>query len=481
LLTQQPGDTFSLRLYESSTHSGELASVANSPQSHITRRCTPLLLVLFAALAPAFAASGNDQLMTRDLIAAAAAGDNSRLREILSTDPHLANAHGSNSNPVLFAAAGASQLEAVRLLIELGADPHGQNGGGANVLHHCAWAGAEPAMFDLLVEFDVDREYRTTPSSWTSGGQSIGTPLDVASGESHHDLVIALQARGFRFASEIDGIADGATMLAWNRAFLAADHETIERMLADNPALARSHTASRSVYRGPDGVMLGFSLYLASVHSGDATMVRLLAESGGVPLRNGWDVGTPWPGQNTEVTQVLLDVGFQVNMPSFGIANDENFALMLATGIDVNHRWPGHGGTWLHGAASSPEQILRVFAAIQAGANLNMRTHSGLDDEPMIDAGPDLGGVTPLHNAARAGNAAMVRLLLRHGADPTLRSLSRRTRPEQMTPWSHEGFLWWSKDPQRFSYEAYPGETPLDLARRFSHEECVELLELAGR
>ena len=83
----------------------------------------------------------NEQSMTVELIAAAEVGDTSRLREILTAHPKLVNAAGSNGNPVLFAAAGKSQLEAVRLLLELGADLGAENGGGARVLHHCAWMG----------------------------------------------------------------------------------------------------------------------------------------------------------------------------------------------------------------------------------------------------------------------------------------------------------------------------------------------------
>jgi len=175
----------------------------------------------------------------------------------------------------------------------------------------------------------------------------------------------------------------------------------------------------------------------------------------------------------------LLDAGFHVNMPSFGKASHDVFELALSRRIDINDRWPGNGVAWLHHAANGAD-TLRVLAAIHAGADVNIRTNSGLDDEPMIDAGPELGGVTPLHVAARAGNAAMIGLLLRHGADATLRTLTRRTDPEHMAPWPHDGFLWWSKDPQRFAFRVYKGETPMQLALRFGHDECSTLLQPAG-
>jgi len=265
------------------------------------------------------------------------------VREILTEQPRLINVAGANSNPLLFAAGGESQLEIVRLLMEFGADMDAQNSSGSRVLHHCAWTGADPAVFDLLTNLGVEANYRTVPAQWTSGWQSVGTPLDVAFIQGHQDLVGALRQRDFQFAAEVEGIADATTLMQWHRAFLDGDHATLRRLLSDNPALARAHTASHSVYRAHDGIMMSFGLYLASVHLGDPELVRLLAESGGVPLRNGWDVGTPWPGQNVEVTEVLLDVGFQVNMPNFYFGTHENFAFMLDRGVDIDMRWPGSG------------------------------------------------------------------------------------------------------------------------------------------
>lgn len=457
--------------------------------SILTRACTAAILATVTAV---LSSKGDDRPIPADpddsilksarmsMEELAALDRVEELRAALILQPDLANTPSANGNPLLFAAAGASQAAAVRLLLEHGADPQGENGIGANALHHCAWSGADPAMFDLLVEVGVDPEHRTVPRQWTSGGQSIGTPLDVAVAEGHADLVTALRERGFRFASEVDAIADGETLLEWHRAFLAEDLETAGRMLADNPALARSHTASRSAYRG-DGNMHGFALYLASVHAGNPDMVRLLAESGGVPLRNGWDVGTPWPGLNVAVNEALLDAGFQVNMPSFGITDDESYLLALDRGVDVDAANPGSRFTYLHALSANLEAPLwRAYAAIRAGADVNLRTHSGLDDEPMIDMSPELGGQTPLHFAAVAGSVAMVRLLLRHGADPDLRTSSRRVDPEKRTAWPHDGFLWWARDPHRIHYEPYAGETPVDLARRFGHQVCVALLEAAS-
>lgn len=260
-------------------------------------------------------------------------------------------------------------------------------------------------MFDLLIEHGSDAQYRTVPAQWQSGGQSMGTPLDLAFSQGQDDLVTALRQRGLRFAAEMDGFADGDTVMLWHRAFLAGDLPTLRRLLEVNPKLAHAHTASHSVYRGSDGLMHGFGLYLASVHLGDPELVRLLAESGGVPLRNGWDVGTPWPPLNVEVTQDLLDVGFQVNTPNFGNTDEETFAFILDSGVDLNTRWPGSGHTWLHDSVVG-KGILNVLSAIRAGADVNIRSHSGLDDEPMIEASPELGGQTPLHIAARAGNGS---------------------------------------------------------------------------
>lgn len=60
----------------------------------------------------------------------------------------------------------------------------------------------------------------------------------------------------------------------------------------------------------------------------------------------------------------------------------------------------------------------------------------------------DLGGNTALHYAARAGDAEILGWLLYNGAD--------------------------------FSVPNKCGETPLDLARSFEHEQCVQTLQVRG-
>jgi ankyrin repeat protein len=64
----------------------------------------------------------------------------------------------------------------------------------------------------------------------------------------------------------------------------------------------------------------------------------------------------------------------------------------------------------LHSAVAAADQAAALTIAealLQAGANANARQE---------------GGFTPLHEAALNGNVPLIRLLLAHGADPSLAS-----------------------------------------------------------
>ena len=105
-----------------------------------------------------------------------------------------------------------------------------------------------------------------------------------------------------------------------------------------------------------------------------------------------------------------------------------------------------------------------------------------LDDEPIMENehGIRYGRETPLHSAARSGSKLQVRLLLDHGADASLRTVSRIVDPKQPTEWTGEvtSFLWPMTEFKRVLFEPYSGRnSTLEMASRYGHDEVAAILE----
>jgi ankyrin repeat protein len=192
-------------------------------------------------------------------------------------------------------------------------------------------------------------------------------------------------------------------------------------------------------------------------------------------------------GLKTEVLDYLLDHGADINLwcPNWGTplevatsrpdADPEVLTHLLDRGANVNKPSPYSGESvliWLlaqaNDASISDDQVIPgVQVLIDRGIDVNARAFSGLGDQP-IDVGPYdainvvQGGETALHRAAAQGRAAVVELLLKAGADPNARTVSRRG-PEGIRD-------------NRIHYIAFPGETPLDYALRSGTREVIELL-----
>lgn len=127
------------------------------------------------------------------------------------------------------------------------------------------------------------------------------------------------------------------------------------------------------------------------------------------------------------------------------------------------------------------KELACTFMLIRAGANVNAQARTGLDDEPIMENehGIRYGRETPLHSAARSGSKLQVRLLLDHGADASLRTVSRIVEPKQLTEWTEEvtSFLWPMTEFKRVLFEPYPGETPQEMAIRYGHDEVAATIE----
>jgi uncharacterized protein len=153
-----------------------------------------------------------------DVFEAATVGDVDRLRELLDEDPALVRAQSSDQGTALHFAAFFAQPDAVRTLLERGADVHvvsptfgnvtplhsGAAGKSLDVVHALLEAGADPnarqsggftpihaAAHDGNVEMARDLlAHGADPNAETDDGR---TPLAIAEQEGHEDVAALLR------------------------------------------------------------------------------------------------------------------------------------------------------------------------------------------------------------------------------------------------------------------------------------------------
>jgi ankyrin repeat protein len=123
-----------------------------------------------------------DRLGNLDIFIACALGDTDRIREFLAKDQALANARTPKDHPVgggrapISIAAMRGQIEAVRALLDAGADANALDRRGATPLHHAAGEGMAD-MVQLLLDRGANPNYReenwnSTPLDWAAYGEN---------------------------------------------------------------------------------------------------------------------------------------------------------------------------------------------------------------------------------------------------------------------------------------------------------------------
>lgn len=264
-------------------------------------------------------------------------------------------------------------------------------------------------------------------------------------------------------------------MERWQAEFETADPQEVQKMLAEAPILVKIKVRRTS------------PLFNASVKIKDLDKVKALVEAGANINNN--ELGAHWPSPDYEINRYLISQGTAVNQPSYlgfhaiGATSFDSFLLMMENGLDPNFAWPYNGETLLHAQSRHDKDthLAQAYLLIKAGADINAQALSGLDDEPIMDNKHfvEYGKETPLHFAARLGNLRMVRLLLDHGADPSLKTVSRMKQPKKFTEWTDEvtSLVWPLRKFKRVVFQPYEGETPLDMALREGNEEIVNTLK----
>lgn len=267
----------------------------------------------------------------------------------------------------------------------------------------------------------------------------------------------------------------------WKSEFQSATTENIAEWLSQCPELITVRVTVKgknehTYKRGP--------LFYANNGLKDLDKVKVLVEAG-AQLKNG-PLGTHWPSSEYEINEYFISKGIDIDQPSYlgfhamGVTGLDSFFLMMDNGMKPNYAWPHNGETLLHVTAREDrhDHLAKAYTLLKAGADINAVTLSGLDDEPIMENEHFVryGRETPLHFAARLGSIQMARLFLAHGADPTLKTVSRMVEPKAKTNWPNEIITWHVNKVQRLVFEEYEGETPRDMALREGHHNIAKLL-----
>ena len=311
------------------------------------------------------------------------------------------NARQADGTTAVAWASHWEHLETVDLLIRTGADVNLANDLGVTPLALAVKNGSVPLVEKLLAA-------NADPTLATSTGE---TPLMIAAHIGSDTIVRALIARGAPPDAAATTTRQTPLMFA-----IAQGHANVVKALLEGGADPRARSTG------------GFTPLLFAARHGETASASLLLDAG-------VDVNEPAKDGSTPLVLAAA-------------SGREDVAILLLE-RDADPNAAGSGYTALHTAV--PKDLQRLAAALlKKGADPNARLvnapanlfgpgqGAGSEVRPAAaDAAPaqtdqntqnraaragSLAGATPFWLAARNVNVAMLRILLEHGADPTLAS-----------------------------------------------------------
>jgi uncharacterized protein len=302
--------------------------------------------------------------------------------------------------------------DAVTLLLRAGADAKARNRYGSTPLSEAVTAGSA-AMVEALLKAGADAKTLTT--------QDGETVLMTAARAGNADVVRMLLDRG----ADVNAREKykGQTALMWAA---AERHPAVVKLLLDHGAdwkvrsfdretkVARLSAASSisPIARG------GFTALSFAAREGDIGSARVMLD-GGVDINYG-DVDNTSAlvvsimNKQYSFAKFLVDRGADVNVVG-GYGRTALYAI-----VDIrNEDWSALPAR----KTEDPVPTLEIVQVLLArGANVNLALTANLPGRSGMDSGDTTlhAGTTPLMRAARAGDTAVIRLLLENGADPKL-------------------------------------------------------------
>ena len=353
----------------------------------------PVFLVFLAAgaagpLSPVSAAGGDRP----SLVDAARNADPDAVRTILKQGANV-NAPEADGTTALHWASYRDDIQSADLLIRAGAKVNATNDLGATPLW-TATQNASAAMVRRLLQAGAN------PSAALLSGETV---LMAAAHSGNPAIVEQLVAKGANVNARA---VRGQTALMWA---VGQKHVDVVKVLLAHGAdvHARSDEWSQVMAVIPHGLPIynraiphgGDTALMFAARVGDLASARLLLAAGAnVNDADAWGVSATVLAEHSgyvELVELLLDHGADANAAKAGF-------------------------TALHEAIMRrDEKIVAALLAHGADPNTPLRTWTPTRrDSQDFHFGPELVGASPLWLAARFSEPNVMRLLVKHGADP---------------------------------------------------------------
>ena len=351
------------------------------------------------------------------LIQAVKSGDREAVRTLAKNRTAVNTPEADGTTPLDWAVR-ADDLETAKLLLHAGANPKASNRYGVTPLSLAA-TNADAAMMDALLTAGAD------PNALLPGGQTI---LMTAARTGNPDAVKLLLARGVDVNAQENTY--GETALMWAA---AENHPGAIRALIEHGAEIDARSRALAFPKeqfGLEGVVTvlprgNWTALMYAARQGSLDAARALAEAGA-------NLNLTDPDGTSALVVAIINGHYDTAALLAGKGADPNLAdtagmAALYAAVDMNTLGEVYGRP-PRKSSDKMSAIDLIKVLLTHGANPNAQLASATLYRAHTPGESTLAeGTTPLMRAGRNGDAAAMRLLLDHGADPTLRQKNGTT------------------------------------------------------